>query len=137
MGITLRLAIVLILVPTPTLLSWQQESPSHSRVASVNSDWSELLASMENMHRAVMSIKPSGNNDIDFVRLMLPHHQAAVDMAETELKYGKDPQMSRLAQEIITDQQSEIELMQLWLKQHQSSSLKLNQTPAQKANEEY
>jgi uncharacterized protein (DUF305 family) len=46
---------------------------------------------------------------------MLPHHQAALDMAKAELMYGQDPQMRRLAQEIITEQESEIELMQLWL----------------------
>jgi uncharacterized protein (DUF305 family) len=74
---------------------------------------------MEKMHAGMRSIKPSGNSDIDFARLMLPHHQAAIDMAKTELVYGKDPQMRRLAQEIITDQQSETELMQLWLKDHQ------------------
>jgi uncharacterized protein (DUF305 family) len=49
---------------------------------------------------------------------MLPHHQAAIDMAKAELLHGTDPQMRRLAQEIITDQQSEIELMQLWHKEH-------------------
>jgi uncharacterized protein (DUF305 family) len=85
-------------------------------------DWTELQQSMEKMHAAMASVKPSGNSDTDFVRLMLPHHQAALDMAKTELVYGKDPQMRRLAQEIITDQQSEIELMQLWLKQHPNSS---------------
>jgi uncharacterized protein (DUF305 family) len=47
--------------------------------------------------------------------LMLPHHQAAIDMAKTELLYGKNPQIRRLAQEIITDQQLEIQLMQRWL----------------------
>ncbi len=76
------------------------------------------------MHAGMRSIKPSGDNDVDFVRLMLPHHQAALDMAKTELLYGQDTQMRRLAQEIITDQQSEIELMQLWLKQHEPSSQK-------------
>ena len=80
--------------------------------------WSDLNAAMERMHSAMASIERSGNSDTDFVRLMLPHHQAAIDMARTQLLYGKDPQMRRLAQEIITDQQSEIELMQLWLKQH-------------------
>jgi uncharacterized protein (DUF305 family) len=60
---------------------------------------------------------------------MLPHHQAAIDMARTQLLYGKDPQMRRLAQEIITDQQLEIELMQRWLKQQQTAPPKLNQTP--------
>jgi uncharacterized protein (DUF305 family) len=70
------------------------------------------------MHTATASVERSGNSDVDFVRLMLPHHQAAIDMARAQLLYGEDPQMRRLAQEIITDQQSEIELMQLWLKQH-------------------
>jgi len=65
------------------------------------------------------SVRLSGDSDADFVRLMLPHHQAAIDMARAQLLYGKDPQMRRLAQEIITDQQSEIDLMRLWLKQHQ------------------
>jgi uncharacterized protein (DUF305 family) len=51
----------------------------------------------------------------------LPHHQAAIDMAKTELLYGKDPEMRRLAQEIITDQQLEIELMQRWLKQQHTN----------------
>ena len=69
------------------------------------------------MHAAMASVEDSGDVDVDFVRLMVPHHQAAIDMAKTQLLYGKDPQMRRLAQEIITDQQSEIELMQLWLKQ--------------------
>jgi uncharacterized protein (DUF305 family) len=84
-------------------------------------NWSELLASMKKMHMAMEAIKPSGDSDFDFVRLMLPHHQAAIDMAKTQLLYGKDPQMRRLAQEIITDQQLEIELMQRWLKQQHTN----------------
>src|SRR5262249_46369673 len=73
--------------------------------ATPDSDWSELNAAMERMHAAAASAERSGNDDVDFVRLMLPHHQAAVDMARVQLLYGKDPQMRRLAQEIITDQQ--------------------------------
>jgi uncharacterized protein (DUF305 family) len=86
--------------------------------------WSELEQGMEKMHAGMHSIEPSGDNDIDFVRLMLPHHQAAIDMAKAVLAHGKDPQMRRLAQEIITDQQSEIDLMRLWLKQHELNSEK-------------
>ena len=97
----------------------QQHDPGlHSAGVNAHNDWSELTASIEKMHAAMGSIEPSGNIDVDFVRMMLPHHQAAIDMAKTQLLYGKDPQMRRLAQEIITDQESEIELMQLWLKQH-------------------
>jgi uncharacterized protein (DUF305 family) len=47
--------------------------------------------------------------------MMIPHHQGAIDMAKSELLYGKDPVMRRLAQEIMVDQQSEIDAMQLWL----------------------
>ena len=97
--------------------------------SSTDPDWSELIASMDKMHMAMEAVKRSGNADVDFVRLMLPHHQAAIDMAKTQLLYGKDPQMRRLAQEIITDQQSEIELMQRWLKQREPASAKENQTP--------
>ena len=84
-------------------------------------DWTELKSSMEKMHVAMMSMETSGNSDADFVRLMIPHHQAAIDMARTELLYGKDPQMRRLAQQIINAQQSEITLMKLWLKRHDAS----------------
>jgi Domain of unknown function (DUF305) len=99
-------------------------------------DWSELVASMDKMHMAMGAVARSGNSDVDFVRLMLPHHQAAIDMAKTQLLYGKDPQMRRLAQEIITDQQLEIELMQRWLKQRESIQPKENQPPAANARKE-
>jgi uncharacterized protein (DUF305 family) len=86
-----------------------------------NPNWSELIASMDKMHMAMSTVSQSGNVDVDFVRLMLPHHQAAIDMAKTQLLYGKNPQMRRLAQEIITDQQLEIELMQHWLEQQHTN----------------
>src|SRR6266446_933223 len=92
-------------------------------------DWSQLIASMDKMHMAMKEVQRSGDSDVDFVRLMLPHHQAAIDMAKTQLLYGKDPQMRRLAQEIITDQQLEIELMQRWLKQREPVTTKENQAP--------
>ena len=99
----------------------QSETLANSGQPTVDPDWSELIASMDKMHMAMAAIKRSGNSDVDFVRLMLPHHQAAIDMAKTQLLYGKDPQMRRLAQEIITDQQLEIELMQRWLKQQHAN----------------
>jgi uncharacterized protein (DUF305 family) len=82
------------------------------------SGWREMMSSMHTMHAAMVSAEASGDGDVDFVQLMLPHHQAAVDMAKTQLLYGTDPEMRRLAQEIIADQQSEIALMQLWLRRH-------------------
>jgi uncharacterized protein (DUF305 family) len=110
-----RFGILLVSISVVTFSAGQQ--PLHSP----DSSWSEMAASMQKMHAAMTSTGPSGNSDVDFVTLMLPHHQAAIDMAKTQLLYGNDPQMRRLAQEIITDQQSEIELMQLWLKQHKAN----------------
>ena len=103
---------------------------AQSGQTSTDPDWSELIANMDKMHMAMGAIERSGNSDVDFVRLMLPHHQAALDMARTQLLYGKDPQMRRLAQEIITDQQLEIELMQRWLKQQRPAQVQVNPTGA-------
>ncbi|HEV3302309.1 MAG TPA: DUF305 domain-containing protein [Planctomycetaceae bacterium] len=60
-----------------------------------------------------MSIKPTGDIDRDFVDMMVPHHQGAIDMAKAELRYGKNEQLRRLAQEIIVTQQQEIAAMRL------------------------
>jgi hypothetical protein len=107
----------------------RSETLADGSQSAADHDWSELIASMDKMHVAMGAIKRSGNSDVDFVRLMLPHHQAAIDMAKTQLLYGKDPQMRRLAQEIITDQQLEIELMQHWLKLREPVTTKENQAP--------
>jgi uncharacterized protein (DUF305 family) len=71
---------------------------------------SESIALMRNMMADVM-IKPSGDVDRDFVAMMVPHHQGAVDMAKAELKYGHNEQLRRLAREIIANQQQEIAKM--------------------------
>jgi Domain of unknown function (DUF305) len=60
-----------------------------------------------------MAIKPSGDIDRDFVAMMNPHHQGAIDMAISELRYGKNEQLRRIAQEIIVDQMQEIAAMRL------------------------
>jgi hypothetical protein len=100
----------------------QAHDYSVSRSEADNPHWSGLIGSMLKMHDDMSAIERTGNADADFVRLMLPHHQAAVDMARVQLLSGRNPQMRRLAQEIIADQQLEIQLMQLWLKQQPESS---------------
>src|SRR6201998_1987134 len=71
--------------------------------------------SMERMDKGMKSGPMNGDIDHDFATMMMPHHQGAIDMAKAELLYGKDPVMKRLAEEIVVDQQSEIQAMQLWL----------------------
>jgi hypothetical protein len=114
-----------LMVTTMALAVGQHDTHLRNHSKSSDPEWNELSGSMTNMHLVMATLRPSGDGDTDFVKLMLPHHQAAIDMARAQLTYGTDPQMRRLAQEIIADQQSEIELMQVWLKQHETQQTPL------------
>src|SRR2546427_1299049 len=60
-----------------------------------------------------MTVQPTGDVDRDFVAMMVPHHQGAIDMAVAVLRHGRNEQLKRLAQEIIVTQQQEIAAMRL------------------------
>ncbi|MCS0497664.1 DUF305 domain-containing protein [Ancylobacter sp. MQZ15Z-1] len=62
---------------------------------------------------AGMAVAPTGDVDKDFVDMMVPHHQGAIDMAKLELRYGTNQKLKYLAQEIIVTQQQEIAAMRL------------------------
>ena len=72
----------------------------------------ENAAAMAKMMKD-MAIEPSGDIDKDFVDMMAPHHQGAIDMAMAVLRYGHNERIRRLAQEIIVTQQQEIAAMRL------------------------
>ncbi|QFR32361.1 DUF305 domain-containing protein [Ancylobacter sp. TS-1] len=76
----------------------------------------ENAAAMDKM-MADMEVKPTGDIEADFTAMMIPHHQGAIDMAVAYLRYGKNPQLRRLAQEIVVEQQQEIAAMRLALGQ--------------------
>ncbi len=67
------------------------------------------------MMDALAGMQPSGDGDKDFVLMMIPHHQGAIDMARIQLVYGTDPELRALAEKIIADQEKEIAEMQAWL----------------------
>ncbi len=73
---------------------------------------------MTAMHDAMMAAPYTGDADRDFVSGMLAHHQGALDMARVELRYGRDPAMRRLAQDIIVAQTREIAHMRDWQARH-------------------
>lgn len=74
-------------------------------------------AVMMKMHKD-MSMEMTGDADVDFAQGMVPHHQGAVDMAKVELKYGKDPELRKLAEDIVKSQEFEIAFMKAWLAKH-------------------
>ena len=74
-----------------------------------------IEASMKAMDRSMASAPMNGDVDHIFASMMIPHHNGAIDMAKAELRFGKDPVMRRMAQEILIEQQSEIDAMTLWM----------------------
>ena len=95
---------------------------------------SENVAAMTKM-MIDMGIRPSGDVDADFVAMMVPHHQGAIEMAQAELRYGRNEQLRRMAQEIIVTQQQEIAAMRLAVGQPlPPSSPALDQVSSAQAN---
>jgi hypothetical protein len=98
-----------------------EETPPVAVTAEEQSFLKENDAAMTKMMND-MAAKPSGDIDRDFVAMMAPHHQGAIDMAVIELRYGKNEQLRRIAQEIIVDQMQEIAAMKLAIGERVSST---------------
>lgn len=98
-----------------------KDAPATSKAAGAHKDMGamhsdDMKKSMENMSKQMTSTPMTGDADRDFATMMRIHHQGAIDMAQAELATGKDPQMRKLAKEIIAAQKKEIALIDRWLK---------------------
>jgi len=80
-------------------------APEADYIAASNAAMARMMAGM--------AVKPTGDVDRDFVAMMVPHHQGAIDMALAVLRYGHNEKIRRMAQEIIVTQQQEIAAMRL------------------------
>ena len=76
------------------------------------------MNSMKDMHDKMAQGVKASDPDVAFAQGMIPHHQGAIAMAQTELKYGKDPHMRQLAENVIKAQRAEIKTMRKWLAAH-------------------
>ncbi len=95
------------LLPAALLLA------SAAQATRLPSDFAKAMDAAMDRMMTDMHVPATGNVDRDFVNMMIPHHQGAIDMAVAELRYGTDPNLKRIAQEIIVDQQQEIAAMRL------------------------
>ncbi|MEC5209974.1 uncharacterized protein (DUF305 family) [Psychrobacter sp. PL15] len=98
-----------------------------SQMTDMHRDYTE---SMSNMHDEMMIGMTYNDPDTAFAKSMLGHHRGAVDMATIELKYGTDPTMRKLAQDIIDSQQVEIDIMRKWLASHPDAASPKPETQA-------
>lgn len=95
---------------------------STGAMAASSDDFAHMMdAAMARMHAAMMA-PSSGDPDRDFAAMMIPHHQGAIEMAEAELRFGKDERLRRLAQGIIVEQRQEIAVMQTILSEKNVTS---------------
>jgi hypothetical protein len=96
-------------------LGQQHETPKVGQHPNADRD---MMAGMEKMSRDMANAPMTGNADRDFVAMMIPHHQGAIDMARVQLRDGKDPALRRLATEIVAAQEKEIAMMKQWQAAH-------------------
>jgi uncharacterized protein (DUF305 family) len=112
---------LLLAVITAALLAGSAaaaQSPASSPQDQSAAGPSAMMNAMDKMNKGMASAPMTGNVDHDFVAMMIPHHQGAIDMAKLELASGKDPTLRNLAHNIISAQESEIKMMKQWQAKH-------------------
>jgi uncharacterized protein (DUF305 family) len=126
-----EIAAMRLAIGEPASLTWVRnaahDSPASHPSHKASPGGEVLFVSLSNaaMDKMMtnMAVKPTGDVDHDFVAMMVPHHQGAIDMAQAELLYGQSAQLKTIGQEIIVDQMQEIALMRLALGEPLPSSV--------------
>jgi uncharacterized protein (DUF305 family) len=111
-------AAVLLLAMSSGAFAQATHSHQHGAKAAQSPSAKAYSEAMDKMHGPMMEGMKAADPDVAFVRGMIPHHQGAIDMAKVVMQYGKDPEIRKLAEAVIREQQREIGEMQEWLKKN-------------------
>ena len=92
---------------------WRGQEHYHGRSVggAANEATAEMMTAMDRMHAEMNAMEMTGDIDRDFIEMMVPHHQSAVEMAQAYLREGRDPELRRLAEQIVRSQHDEIRYM--------------------------
>ena len=92
----------------------------HHSTSAMNEASKGYMEAMEKMDEEMKAMEMSNKPGVDFARMMIPHHQSAIDMAKAYLESGEDdPELTELSNEIIEAQEKEIAFLQSWLEKHE------------------
>ncbi len=124
-GGSMKTILMTILLSSLALTSFAQAPDEYHKATETKFEVSKdksfkesMDQSMSIMHKDMMESKMTGNPDGDFVSMMIPHHQGAINMARIILVHGKDAKVKKMATKIISDQEREIKEMNVWLRNH-------------------
>ncbi len=114
----LAIAVLFVLAPTapPALAQMDHSKMNHGAVAGASKEYMDAMTKMD----AVMGeMEMTGKPGADFAAMMIPHHQAAIDMAKSYLASGEnDPELTQMSKDIIVAQEREIAVLREWLARH-------------------
>lgn len=103
-------ALALGLLAGPALAQTSMAEMDHS-AHGTSVPMAGYMTAMDVMSQSMVGMASTGDADADFLLMMIPHHQSAIDMALVLLEHGDDPATRTLAEAIIAAQEAEITAM--------------------------
>jgi hypothetical protein len=144
-GDPMKVLFAIIFTATATLLGAQQDSHTTSTSPSAmqhaempdGAAHKEMMQMMQKMEQQMKAAPMTGNADIDFANMMIPHHQGAVDMAKWQLKHGKDEKLRDMAEKIVESQEKEITEMRARIQELQKNPRGDKSKPSSDASKDH